>query len=213
MAAFIERVLAFLAKGSPIIVATVPELLLVAAAIAAFSILYVVTVGYCFPALRENSVLFFGGLVFALTAGYLVIYEVCGHCMPSPGDIFQRAPEAAPGPDTARPTFPPRLPDPKTCLSFQHYDAIRDECVANNRVPTIGQPSPATNQKTCPFAFEHYDAIKGDCVVNIPKTCPLFQHYDVFQDTCIPNIGKTCPSSQHYDFITNLCVFDIPTPR
>jgi hypothetical protein len=67
--AFWDRVLPFWGKGHPILVYTVPELFVAAALIVVASVLYVVTVGYCFPTLRENTVPYFFGLVFSLTAG------------------------------------------------------------------------------------------------------------------------------------------------
>jgi hypothetical protein len=96
--------------------------------------------------------------------GYLVINEVCGHCMPW-------------------------LRTPEKCKVDSHYDTLQGRCVADNLNPMPIPLSPAI--PNCSIGT-HYSASLKQCVADTWLNCELGSHYDTLQGRCVelrPKVG------------------------
>jgi hypothetical protein len=135
----IETALAKLSLSFPEIIAflvklSIAEAVVIGIGVAGVCVLYVVTVGYFFPQLRENKVLLIVGGLFAGLAGYFVIDEALhrwwGH---GPSVSPPHPPVSSPLPSVSPPvqSVSPPLPRTSSCAAISSSTDCnnRDDCV------------------------------------------------------------------------------------
>jgi len=208
----VQEIVAFLSAGTPFAIESFVGLLAAPVIALLVCAIFIVTIGYCFKSLEKNPVIYTGGLLFSLGAGWLVVYEFC-HCVPHPRDVYLDIVKSAP-----------------SCGTGLHYDATTKQCVSSLSPPpnsdrgatTLGlSPTPG-----CP-AGAHYDFIARRCLSYAPSKIADYlktgSPNNCLQSAqCLLNVGNgsvssawlqtrpNCEPGKHYTLQDHRCVADEP---
>jgi len=208
----VQEIVAFLSAGTPFAIESFVGLLAAPVIAMLVCAIFIVTIGYCFKSLEKNPIIYTGGLLFSLGAGWLVVYEFC-RCVPHPRDVYLDIVKSAP-----------------SCGTGLHYDETTKQCISNPSPPrnsdrgatTLGL-SPTLD---CPTAT-HYDFIARRCLSNAPSKVADYLKIGSLNEClqsaqCLLNVGNgsvssawllarpNCEPGKHYTLRDHRCVADEP---